>query len=112
MRRRQNNGETKTILNISGGTVCKLPGSQSDYQGKSGNLTNLINSLCVKPELSIHTWKLYHLFSILLIILQLIILRKNFKLEHILQIPVSIIFGYFIDLTMILFPGSIRKYIS
>ena len=42
-------------------------------------------------------------FSIFLIVLQLIILRKNFKLEHILQIPVSIIFGYFIDLTMILF---------
>ena len=42
-------------------------------------------------------------FSIFLIVLQLIILRKNFKLEHILQIPVSIIFGYSIDLTMILF---------
>ena len=42
-------------------------------------------------------------FSIFLIVLQLIILRKNFKLEHILQIPVSIIFGYFIDLTMIFF---------
>lgn len=42
-------------------------------------------------------------FSIFLIALQLIILRKNFKLEHILQITVSIIFGYFIDLTMILF---------
>ena len=42
-------------------------------------------------------------FSIFLIVLQLIILRKNFKFEHILQIPVSIIFGYFIDLTMILF---------
>ena len=42
-------------------------------------------------------------FSIFLIVLQLIILRKNFKPEHILQIPVSIIFGYFIDLTMILF---------
>ena len=42
-------------------------------------------------------------FSIFLIVLQLIILRKNFKLEYILQIPVSIIFGYFIDLTMILF---------
>lgn len=41
-------------------------------------------------------------FSIFLIVLQLIILRKNFKLEHILQIPVSIIFGYFIDFTMIL----------
>ena len=27
----------------------------------------------------------------------------NFKLEHVLQIPVSIVFGYFIDLTMLLF---------
>ena len=49
-------------------------------------------------------------FSILLILLQLLILRKNFHLEHILQIPVSIIFGYFIDLTMLLLgwlnPGS------
>ena len=26
-----------------------------------------------------------------------------FKLEHVLQIPVSVIFGYFIDLTMLLF---------
>ena len=42
------------------------------------------------------------IFSILLILLQLIILRKNFKLEHVLQIPVSIAFGYFIDFTMIL----------
>ena len=31
-------------------------------------------------------------FSIFLIVLQLIILRKNFKLEHILQIPVSIVY--------------------
>ena len=43
------------------------------------------------------------IFSILLIVLQIIILRKNFKLENILQIPVSIMFGYFIDLTMYLF---------
>ena len=41
-------------------------------------------------------------FSILLIVFQLIILRKNFKLEHVLQIPFSIAFGYFIDFTMIL----------
>ena len=51
-------------------------------------------------------------FSIFLIVLQLIILRKNFKLEHILQIPASIIFGYFIDLTMILFSwGNPEAYI-
>ena len=43
------------------------------------------------------------IFSILLIILQLLILRKNFKMENILQIPVSVAFGYFIDLTMYLF---------
>ena len=42
-------------------------------------------------------------FRIFLILLQLLILRKNFKLEHVLQIPVSIVFGYFIDLTMLLF---------
>lgn len=42
------------------------------------------------------------IFSLLLVVLQLIILRKNFKLEHILQIPISIIFGYFIDLTMLM----------
>lgn len=42
-------------------------------------------------------------FSILLILLQILILRKNFKIEHLLQIPVSIVFGYFIDLTMLMF---------
>ena len=41
-------------------------------------------------------------FSILLILLQLIILRKNFKPEHLLQIPVSFAFGYFIDFSMFL----------
>ena len=41
-------------------------------------------------------------FSIFLIFLQLCILRKNFKLEHLLQIPISILFGYFIDFTMVL----------
>lgn len=40
------------------------------------------------------------IFSIFLIILQILILRKNFKLENVLQIPVSIAFGYFIDITM------------
>ena len=40
------------------------------------------------------------LFSLLLIFLQLLILRRNFRLEHLLQVPVSIAFGYFIDLCM------------
>lgn len=40
------------------------------------------------------------LFSIILIIFQIILLGKNFKPISLLQIPVSILFGYFIDLTM------------
>lgn len=39
-------------------------------------------------------------FSVVLIILQLIILKKDFPKEYWLQIPVSILFSYFIDLTM------------
>lgn len=41
-------------------------------------------------------------FSLLLILIQLFMLRRNFKAEHLLQIPISILFGYFIDLTMAL----------
>lgn len=52
-------------------------------------------------------------FSLLLILLQLIILRRNFKAEHLLQIPISILFGYFIDLTMVmLFFVNPQSYIS
>lgn len=42
------------------------------------------------------------IFSLLLIILQIILLRKNFKLESLLQVPISIVFGYFIDFCMYL----------
>ena len=42
------------------------------------------------------------IFSLFLIVLQLLILRRNFKVEHLLQIPISILFGYFIDWTMLL----------
>lgn len=40
------------------------------------------------------------IFSLLLIVIQLIIMRKNFPKQYWLQIPVSLIFSYFIDLTM------------
>lgn len=40
------------------------------------------------------------IFSLLLIFLQLLILGKNFKIEHVLQIPVSFAFGWFIDICM------------
>ena len=43
------------------------------------------------------------LFSLVLIAAQLVILGKDFKLELVLQIPVSILFGWFIDLVMPVF---------
>ena len=42
------------------------------------------------------------IFSMFLLLLQLIILRKNFKSESWLQIPVIFLFSVFIDLTMYL----------
>lgn len=42
------------------------------------------------------------IFSLLLIALQIIILKRDFKVIDLLQIPVSVAFGYFIDLTMIM----------
>lgn len=41
-------------------------------------------------------------FSLFLIILQLLMLRHRFKPEHLLQIPISVAFGAFIDLTMVM----------
>ena len=47
------------------------------------------------------------------ILIELIILRRYFKAEHLLQIPISILFGYFIDLTMmLLFFVDPQSYIS
>jgi len=53
-------------------------------------------SLGFKPTLGMFT--LY--MSIILIIIQIILLRKNFPKQYLLQIPVAIAFSWFIDLTM------------
>ena len=39
-------------------------------------------------------------FSVFLILLQILLLRSRFEKIQLLQIPVSLIFGYFIDFTM------------
>lgn len=41
-------------------------------------------------------------FSLLLIALQIVLLRKNFRPAQLLQIPVSLLFGYLIDGAMLL----------
>lgn len=42
-------------------------------------------------------------FNILLLLIQIILLRKNFKLSSLLQLPVIFVFSAFIDLTMLIF---------
>lgn len=42
------------------------------------------------------------IFNLILFVAQLALLRKNFKASNILQIPVSFMFGYFIDFSMFL----------
>lgn len=45
------------------------------------------------------------IFSLLLIAAQLLILRRRFRPEYLLQLPVSVAFGYFIDFSMIILSG-------
>lgn len=56
-------------------------------------------SLQYPPSLGVFT--IY--FSILLVILQILILGEKFEKINLIQIPVSIAFGYFIDLSVALF---------
>ncbi len=53
-------------------------------------------SLKYAPTLGVFTI----IFSVLLIVLQIVILGKQFKMESLLQFPVSIVFGIFIDMSM------------
>ena len=39
-------------------------------------------------------------FNIFLVILQVILLRRNFQLQSLLQLPIIALFSFFIDLTM------------
>ncbi len=66
-------------------------------------------SLAYTPTLGQFT--LY--MSIVLIILQIFMLRKQFPKEYVLQIPLSFLFSYFIDLTMNLLAGiSLHAYLA
>lgn len=52
------------------------------------------------PELSMGTWLL--IWNCLMVVGQILILRKDFQLIQLLQIPLSILFGWFTDLGLVL----------
>lgn len=53
-------------------------------------------SLGFTPTVGMFTF----VFNIFLIILQVILLRRNFQLQNLLQLPIIALFSFFIDLTM------------
>ena len=53
-------------------------------------------SLDLTPTVGMFTW----VFNIFLVILQVILLRRNFQLQNLLQLPIIALFSFFIDLPM------------
>lgn len=73
---------------VTKASLCTSPISSIPY----------VLSLKFTPTLGVFT--IY--FSLFLILLQIVILGKKFNKIDLLQIPVSILFGYFIDISMFL----------
>ena len=92
-------GESEAVSGVFGGMVRQLPGVSLITRADLGTspISSIPYVLSLNFPLTLGEFTIA--FSLLLIALQLLILRKNFKLEHWLQIPVSVAFGYFIDLT-------------
>ena len=57
------NEQIKKIHNLSDWSVRELTWCQPDHQGKSRNLTNLIDSVCIKLKFSVYARKLYDCFQ-------------------------------------------------
>ena len=57
------NEQTKKIRDLSDRSVRELTWCQPDHQGKSRNLTDLIDSVCIKLKFSVYTRKLYDFFQ-------------------------------------------------
>lgn len=103
-RRNDNYGKTKTLYYLFYRPLYQFSwrciGLQKASLGTSP-ISSIPYVLSLNFPFTLGNFTIFSAFT--LIFLQLLILRKNFKLEHILQIPVSILFGYFIDWSMILF---------
>lgn len=64
-------------------------------------ISSVANVVSIKfTFLSFGTWLM--IFNFLMIFGQVVLLRKNFKPIQLLQIPISLIFGYFTDLGMLI----------
>ncbi len=74
-------------------------------------ISSVSNVLSLKfPSLSLGTWLI--IWNCILIAGQVVLLRKNFKLIQLLQIPLSFLFGWFTDISMLIVsPIPVNSYI-
>lgn len=64
-------------------------------------ISSVANVMCIKfPVLSMGNWLI--IWNCLLILGQILLLRKDFQIIQLLQIPLSVLFGYFTDLGLII----------
>ena len=61
-------------------------------------ITSIPYTLCLGFTPTVGMFTL--VFNIFLVILQVILLRRNFQLQNLLQLPIIALFSFFIDLTM------------
>ncbi len=74
-------------------------------------ISSVSNVLSLKfPSLSLGTWLI--IWNCILITGQVILLRKNFKLIQLLQVPLSFLFGWFTDISMLIVsPIPVNSYV-
>ncbi|WP_308857623.1 DUF6198 family protein [uncultured Oscillibacter sp.] len=80
--------------------VCQLAWHQSDHPGRIGTspISSIPYTLSIGFPLSLGMFTLF--YSLLLIVIQLVILGRRFPRQFWLQLPVSLGFSLFIDLSM------------
>lgn len=93
------------MLFILGLFVCAL-GVAVTKHGELGvsPVSSVANILCIKFDfLSLGDWLI--IWNCVLIMGQIVILRRDFRIYQLLQVPLSFLFGWFTDLGMLMVSG-------
>ena len=93
------------IVFIAGLFVCAV-GVAITKHGELGvsPVSSVANILCIKFDfLSLGNWLI--IWNCILILGQIVILRRDFRLYQLLQVPLSFMFGWFTDIGMLMVEG-------
>lgn len=96
---------TRYIVFITGLFVCAV-GVAITKHGELGvsPVSSVANILCIKFEfLSLGNWLI--IWNCVLILGQIVILGRDFRIYQLLQVPLSFLFGWFTDIGMLMVSG-------